>query len=350
MSDQWFLKTFGQELGPVSFATLIELAHKGQLSPDDGVRRGVTGPWLKANAIAGLFTTDGPSESSEADPEASLTTPLASRNSSRKGTSARPPVHSGTREQPRETASPPESEDAAKWYVRIDGTKYGPINYDKLEALLHPPRLCRTCEVRHGERGSWRAVGSDERLSEIAEIRQHLPVAKVGSASEPPKPPTPANRRPAQPLRRKFDLTMKFQWLLEPVWENRVILGIVTLWISLNVGYLMATGWAHVEERRYLETYTKIWSEFERLRDTEATDSQWEEFKSRTDSQLEAIIEDLEKSVTRERTVKRHLLWAGRDYLRPIIQRAPARDTSSYSEERLQQHLEAARTELERLN
>lgn len=346
MSDQWFLRTFNQELGPVSFETLIELAHSGQLSSDDVVRLGASGPWRKAGSIARLFPPQESSESAAAWPKKSPAAAETSENA-RSASPARystvPPV---APRQPDGSASPAEAQGSARWYVRIDGTKFGPIGYEELEALLRPPRLCRTCEVRHGERGSWVGVGFDQELSEVASIRRHASVSKAILPAERRNTALLADRRSLAARRPRFEFTAKVESLLKTMWDHRLLFAFVTLWVSLNVGVFMATGRAYATDRQYLDTYTSIWSELHQLRDQEATDAQWAEFEKRANSRLDAIIAVLEKSANRDRPVKRHLLWAGRDYLRPIVHSRAAGDASRYSEEQFKRHLEAARQQI----
>ena len=55
MASQWFCKVLGQELGPVSFREMAEMARAGTLKEDDPVRREGTSQWTRAGEVIGLF-------------------------------------------------------------------------------------------------------------------------------------------------------------------------------------------------------------------------------------------------------------------------------------------------------
>lgn len=57
-SDMWFYKSLGQELGPVPYAEIENLARNGELSPKDYIRPGRNGAWQRAGRISGLFADD----------------------------------------------------------------------------------------------------------------------------------------------------------------------------------------------------------------------------------------------------------------------------------------------------
>jgi hypothetical protein len=52
--DQWYYKSFGQEMGPVSFADVSQMAEDGVLHSDDYVRKGETGAWQRAGRMPQL--------------------------------------------------------------------------------------------------------------------------------------------------------------------------------------------------------------------------------------------------------------------------------------------------------
>ena len=55
MASRWFCKVLGQEMGPVDFREMVEMARSGTLKEDDPVRReGATG-WTRAGDVIGLF-------------------------------------------------------------------------------------------------------------------------------------------------------------------------------------------------------------------------------------------------------------------------------------------------------
>ncbi len=55
MAAEWYCKIAGREIGPLSPHQLKAMAERGQILPDDGVRRGADGPWIPAKEVNGLI-------------------------------------------------------------------------------------------------------------------------------------------------------------------------------------------------------------------------------------------------------------------------------------------------------
>lgn len=53
--DEWFCQIAGREIGPLSLHTLKAMVAKGEILPTDSVRRGLTGNWVPAGRVQGLF-------------------------------------------------------------------------------------------------------------------------------------------------------------------------------------------------------------------------------------------------------------------------------------------------------
>ena len=60
MAEEWFYTNDGQQMGPVSIASLRELANKGGLQPSDLVWTEGMSTWMPANATRGLFPSPRP--------------------------------------------------------------------------------------------------------------------------------------------------------------------------------------------------------------------------------------------------------------------------------------------------
>ena len=56
MAEEWFYTTNKQQMGPVSWKELVELAEVGILKPHDMVWTDGMGEWVKAINKKGLFT------------------------------------------------------------------------------------------------------------------------------------------------------------------------------------------------------------------------------------------------------------------------------------------------------
>ncbi|QDU81168.1 hypothetical protein Pla110_29060 [Polystyrenella longa] len=55
MINEWYYQQDGEEIGPVPFEQIKDLARSGQLSPEDQIRDAVSGMLLPAKSIGGLF-------------------------------------------------------------------------------------------------------------------------------------------------------------------------------------------------------------------------------------------------------------------------------------------------------
>jgi hypothetical protein len=54
-SEEWYYQSMGREIGPVSAAQLVQLAKRGDISPETSLRKGAFGNWANAARVRGLF-------------------------------------------------------------------------------------------------------------------------------------------------------------------------------------------------------------------------------------------------------------------------------------------------------
>jgi hypothetical protein len=59
---EWYFKMDEQQLGPVTFERLMQLAHSGRLQPSDPIRLTKLGSWMEAGSMVGLFLEEAPPE------------------------------------------------------------------------------------------------------------------------------------------------------------------------------------------------------------------------------------------------------------------------------------------------
>jgi hypothetical protein len=109
VSEDWYCKIVGIEMGPMSFDDLGQLARRGNLRQDHYVRNGTAGEWLRASAVPGLCSSDDPSAASldfDTEPIAgSLPLPLAAQRVVDAGRPRRDPRPSSPQHPLQPTAS-----------------------------------------------------------------------------------------------------------------------------------------------------------------------------------------------------------------------------------------------------
>jgi hypothetical protein len=55
MAEQWFCRIMAEQWGPMSALELHAVARRGRLTRDDVVRNGLSGDWVRAETVDGLF-------------------------------------------------------------------------------------------------------------------------------------------------------------------------------------------------------------------------------------------------------------------------------------------------------
>jgi len=53
--EQWYYEALGEAIGPFTFSELAQKAASDIVSPDARIRRGTSGPWIRARSVKGLF-------------------------------------------------------------------------------------------------------------------------------------------------------------------------------------------------------------------------------------------------------------------------------------------------------
>ena len=151
MAQDWYYKLLGEETGPVSFATLRELALEGHLAIDDEVRTS-NSSWKLANQIPELFEL-GVATEPELVTDMDLDLLLAPSSSQ--------PVRMSAKRQAQiaavAAASAPEAP-VAEWYYKLQGQELGPVTADEIVQLIKGGTLQRADSICRGEQGVWSSL------------------------------------------------------------------------------------------------------------------------------------------------------------------------------------------------
>ncbi len=89
-----------------------------------------------------------------------------------------------------------------------------------------------------------------------------------------------------------------------------------------------------------LAKFQEVYKEFQSLQQKKASDAEWSSLKNKVTSEIEPILKDLDSSASSDSPHLQHLLWAGRDYLKPMLDNA--RTESSRDQEKFERHLKEA--------
>jgi len=193
MSDQWYYRVFGEEFGPMPFAELKELTEFGMVTGTDEVRSAESSNWVTAASVGELGLADS-----------EVTTAVATAASG--GLDFEPPAKRGTDD----------------WFCRLGDQELGPLSFEELTQYAENEQLGVDDEVKLGEQGKWRRVGSIGRLMAVIpyqavekNIVQTAPKSKTPVVELPVVDPAPPTSRSATPITSAAELTVIYQAAFE---------------------------------------------------------------------------------------------------------------------------------------
>jgi hypothetical protein len=246
-----------------------------------------------------------------------------------------------------------------RWRFQIDGKRYGPVETGDLERFLAPPRLCRFMEVQREGSDDWISIGRKDDLNtalkrlgvELPSIREPQPepevAAKRASAASEPAPVTTVDEPAAAKEWRPGPVTLLRYWFAEKVDQfaefvarHWLPFALVGLWGALNLGIYIYSRFDYATEREIVAAYVEVWNEYIALQDSKATEAQWQAFKDTATPRLQPLVDELTTNTSSQTPARRHLLWAGRDCLLPLIAAAGG-ERQPRVEFGFQQHLNA---------
>lgn len=286
MSDQWWYQAFGEEFGPVPFATIQEQYDAGTLSASDQVRRGAGGTWQRLAAVSPKFAENPPAATSSPATSKPSADPASAPKSSAGPTSAA--------EEPREHVSELSSaiRQATRDSVRKENARLGRSQTRKT-TTRQMPRLSG---------GALQGVSAS--IIRLGELLAAPFVLLAG-------------------LIRDYWIAVVACLLLASILAAVVILP-EYWWTNETIAAELAD----------------FHAEFGRLRDANASDQQWQEFTQRVLPVSQLMIERLEPTANSDRPVRLELLRASRDYLPDMLRND--REAPGESEEMFVEHLAQA--------
>ena len=189
----WYYRLLGEEFGPVSQQTLLELMHEGTLAQTDLVRASESTDWVEAAKI--------PAETQGTDDILNDLSQLSFQfEESGPGKSTRG-KHSGM--QQRVTGEADENDDEAgppvTYFCQFSGQTLGPVSLETLIRMAELGRLEETDLVRQADEFLWQAASEYHELSAAFLLRAAKPQSTKtsGTLGDQPAKKSPA----AEPLK-----------------------------------------------------------------------------------------------------------------------------------------------------
>ncbi len=166
---EWYCQVLGQELGPMMFEELQQMAKSGALHADDEVRHGDSDPWAKGDRVRGLkFPKAATAKVTPAHDRTSTLVPFG---------------------------------DAAKkreWFYEIVGQQMGPISFTEMAKAVSSGTLKLEDRARRGKSGAWTLVMDVPGLVTTEDKSAYL-AAKIEASRPQPLPPKPVPVAVASP-------------------------------------------------------------------------------------------------------------------------------------------------------
>ena len=196
---EWYCRVLGQELGPMTFDELQQMAQTGAVHADDEVRLGSSEPWDKAGRTRGLKCTPVETVAAASHDRSATLVPFG------------------------------EAAHKREWYYEILGQRMGPISFKVLAQAVSNGTLSWEDKARRGQTGAWSLVmdvpgllSSEDKAAyfaakleatrpkvpapistpaPVAAVVSRPPVAVAASAVPRAEQPQPAVVTPAAPSR-----------------------------------------------------------------------------------------------------------------------------------------------------
>jgi len=121
--------------------------------------------------------------------------------------------------------------------------------------------------------------------------------------------------------------------------SNWPLVTVIAVWVLANaVVFLWPTDDA---DREYYEAYIAIWRGIEDFRSSKTDAALWDDFAEEQLSELQSIVDELDDDASPSEPTKQQLLWAGRDYLVPLLE-----GKVDINDDKLRDHMDRARRRL----
>lgn len=364
---QWFCRILNQELGPMSADDLMQLLIDGELAPNDDVKSSVGQEWVPARTVvflssAGSLQDDLDIEEEEEEENETSTTSESETTETEQ--------ESETETVPEEKAPPKppilKVRSKQKWFCKLGGMGYGPLEAHKIKAWAEQDRIEATDLLKLGRKAEWFEAWQIEALQlkkpEEKKPEEEAPdnengatpsdepktqETKVAAApptmpAQPVTPPTASVPPPRSKPQIKVARSNPFE-SLGPLMTPQVLGGVAAaialaaLFYFVPLGDLFGPG--GTDE---LIKFQEVHKEFLALQEKQASDAEWTSFKKKVETEIDPLTKELEANASTQYPHIQHLMWAGRDYLHPMLDNARKKEKQNPDQKKFEDHLREA--------
>tara|TARA_R110002111_G_scaffold117466_2_gene179468 strand:+ start:38426 stop:39940 length:1515 start_codon:yes stop_codon:yes gene_type:complete len=368
---QWYCRILNQELGPMSPDDLMQLLFDGELAPNDEVKSSVEPEWVPARTVVFLSSSgsdldllDSESENTESVVPTSVTDVTEEQVEETHPEETVPAA-------PDEPPKPPilKVRSKQKWFCKLGGMGYGPIEAHKIKMWAEQQRVEPTDLLKLGRKGEWfeawqiealqmkkpvaKSEANDIAASEESQAAESRPAAESVNhiAAAVPTPamaahpayvsPVAAASAPSRPKPKIQVARSNPLESLGPLMNPPVLGGIAAVIALAAIFYFVPMGGLFTPGGKdELAKFQAIHTEFLALQQKKASDGEWTSFASKVKTEMEPLIKELEASASSDQPQLQQLLWAGRDYLNPMLENA--RTEVSRDQEKFEKHIKEA--------
>ncbi|WP_417375633.1 DUF4339 domain-containing protein [Gimesia maris] len=341
---QWYCRVLNHELGPMSADDLMKMLFDGELAPNDEVKSSAEPEWVPARTVVFLSSSGSDLDviDSEEDSVEELVPTSGESASEQTATTEENVVEA---EEPAEPPPPPilKVRSKQKWYCKLGGMGYGPIEAHKIKMWAEQDRVEPTDLLKLGRKGEWfeawqiealqlkkpnpkqaePEVKADTAATETESNTTGAPVTAAPAAALAPMPAAPVAAAVPPVARAKPKIQVQRSNPLEalgPLMDPKVLGGLGGVIALVAILYFVPLGDLFSPSgKEEFAKFQAFYQEYKALQSKQAGPAEYAALKKKANTELDPVIKDLESSAGSDYPALQQLLWAGRDYLPKML-------------------------------
>ncbi len=341
---QWYCRVLNHELGPMSADDLMKMLFDGELAPNDEVKSSAEPEWVPARTVVFLSSSGSDLDviDSEEDSVEELVPTSGESASEQAATTEENAVEA---EEPAEPPPPPilKVRSKQKWYCKLGGMGYGPIEAHKIKMWAEQDRVEPTDLLKLGRKGEWfeawqiealqlkkpnqkqaePEVKADTATTETESNTTGAPVAAAPAAALAPMPAAPVAAAVPPVARAKPKIQVQRSNPLEalgPLMDPKILGGVGGVIALVAILYFVPLGDLFSPSgKEEFAKFQAFYQEYKALQSKQAGPAEYAALKKKANTELGPVIKDLESTAGSDYPALQQLLWAGRDYLPKML-------------------------------